>query len=182
MRSRSTGIAILLALGLCACSVNLGRRSILARYDLGPEAPVPARERQSPLVVVVHDPGAPVWLDSRNMAYRLGYVDAARVYHYAGSQWIQSPPLLIGARLRHRLALWLARGGALPDLGVEADYWVRPALEEFEQVFDTEQQSRARVRLRVVLLKGRQRGFVAQDTFAAERAAPAPNAAGAVAA
>jgi cholesterol transport system auxiliary component len=87
----------------------------------------------------------------------------------------------MGTLLRNRLSEATERGAAIRDYGLDSDYWVRVELEEFNQVFDTEQTGRALVRLRLALNDRRSRKLLAQRTFAAEAACPSPNAQGAVA-
>ncbi len=171
----------LLVTSLWGCSLYISPKTTLAHYDLDLEEPLPATGAPLlPFVLVVHDPAAPAWLDSRNMHYRLAHLDNAEVRHYSNSQWILTPAQMVGQRLRARLAAASAHGGALPDYGIEADYWVRPTLDEFTQIFESPTQSKGVVQLRVVLLEGRRRTFVAQETFRAEEPAPSPDARGAV--
>ena len=66
----------------------------------------------------------------------------------------------------------------VPSDGVRAGHMLRLELEEFSQVFDTPDKSRAVLRLRASLI--RQRGVVAQQGFNIEHAADTPNAAGGV--
>jgi cholesterol transport system auxiliary component len=177
---RRIGLALAAVL-VSGCSLNLSPRLNVAYYDLGYErSPQEPSAPLLPFVLVVHEPAAPTWLDNRNMHYRQAYLDAAEVRHYANSQWILTPAQMIGQRLRARLAATSDRGGALPDYGIEADYWIRPTLDEFVQVFDSPSASKGAVQLRVVLLKGRRRSFVAQETFRVEIPAPTADARGGV--
>jgi len=166
---------------LAACSLGPAPRPPLGLYDLGPavEQHVEPSERL-PFVFVVHEATGPVWLDGGDMLYRLAYDEPQRLRRYANSQWAVSPLTLVGDRLRAELSARCARSGAVPDLGVPADYHVRVAVEEFGQVFDSPRASRAVVRLRLVLVKGRGHVFVGQQEFTAEVAAPSPDARGSV--
>ena len=65
-----------------------------------------------------------------------------------------------------------------PADGVRVEYTLRLELDEFSQIFDAVDKSRAVVRLRASLI--RNRAVVAQQTFGIERAAATPNAEGGV--
>jgi cholesterol transport system auxiliary component len=168
---------------LGACSLGPAPRAPLALYDLGTpaERSVGPAERL-PFVFVVHEATGPAWLDGGDVVYRLAYDEPQRLRRYANSQWAVSPLTLVGERLRAELGVRCERAAAVPDLGIPADYWVRVAVEEFGQVFDSPTTSRGIVRLRLVLVKGRGHTFVAQRGFVAQVDAPSPDARGAVAA
>lgn len=174
--------AFVVSLGLMgACGLKPKPRPPVALYDFG-SLQAETAEVQSRIahVVVVQDPIAPVWLDSRDMYYRLGYDEPARLRRYASSRWALSPVQLVGTLLRTRMGEATERGAAIRDYGLESDYWVRVELEEFNQVFDTEQTGRALVRLKIALNERRGRRLLSQRTFGAEAACPSPNAQGAV--
>jgi cholesterol transport system auxiliary component len=76
------------------------------------------------------------------------------------------------------LARASAAGVFVPADGVRAAYTLRLELEEFSQVFDAPERSRALLRLRASLV--RKRDVVAQRSFNVERAAATPNAEGGV--
>jgi len=165
-----------------ACSLKRAPRPPVASYDFGsPQTATPAVTTRIAHVIVVQDPIAPLWLDSRDMHYRLAYDEPARLRRYASSRWALSPVQLVGALLRTRLGEATERGAAIRDYGLESDYWVRVELEEFNQVFDTAQTGRAQVRLKAALNERRGRRLLAQRAFAADAACPSPNAQGAVA-
>jgi len=164
-----------------ACGLKPGPRPPVAMYDFGSvQAGTPEVEARIAHVIVVQDPIAPLWLDSRDMYYRLAYDEPARLRRYASSRWALSPVQLLGTLLRTRMGEATARGAAIRDYGLESDFWVRIELEEFNQVFDTDQQGRALVRLKVALNERLRRRLLAQRTFVAEAACPSPNAQGAV--
>jgi len=169
----------LAALTLAGCSLKPAPRAPLSYHDLGP-ASVPAEAPLIDAVIIVHDPAGPLWLDSGNMHYRLAYDDPSRVRRFANSQWVASPLQMIGERLRAALAARAARGGALPDVGVPGDYWVRSSVEEFCQIFDERAKSRAVLRLRVALVRTRGHALVEQRLFVADVPAPTPDAHGGV--
>jgi cholesterol transport system auxiliary component len=167
---------------LGGCGLKPAARPPVALYDFGSlQAATPAAESRIAYVIVVQDPIAPLWLDSGDMHYRLAYDEPARLRRYASSRWALSPVQQVGTLLRTRMGEATERGAAIRDYGLESDYWVRVELEEFNQLFDTEQTARALVRLKVALNERRGRRLVAQQTFAAEAACPSPNAQGAVA-
>ncbi len=72
----------------------------------------------------------------------------------------------------------LKAGVFTPADGLRTGYTLRLELEEFSQVFDTAEKSRAVLRLRASLM--RQRDIVAQQSFNVERTAATPNARGGV--
>jgi cholesterol transport system auxiliary component len=168
---------------LSACGLKRAPRPPVASYDFGSlQGGTPVAESRISHVIVVQDPIAPLWIDSRDMHYRLAYDEPARLRRYASSRWALSPVQLVGTLLRTRMGEATERGAAIRDYGLESDYWVRVELEEFSQFFDTEQTGRALVRLKVALNERPGRRLLAQRTFAAEAACPSPNAQGAVAA
>jgi cholesterol transport system auxiliary component len=175
--------ALLASLGfLNACGLKRAPRPPVASYDFGSlQTGTPAVESRIAHVIVVQDPIAPLWIDSRDMHYRLAYDEPARLRRYASSRWALSPVQLVGTLLRTRMGEATERGAAIRDYGLESDYWVWVELEEFNQFFDTEQTGRALVRLKVALNERRGRQLLAQRTFAADAACPSPNAQGAVA-
>jgi cholesterol transport system auxiliary component len=152
---------------LAGCSLRPAPRAPIATYDLlsRPADAGGATDAALPVVFVVHEPTGPLWLDSGSMCYRLEYDDPGRLRRFANSQWAVSPLRLLGGRLRAELASLATRGGALPDLGISADYSLRIAVEEFGQVFDAPTRSRAIVRFRVVLVRDRGRAFLGQRSF-----------------
>ena len=176
MRGPSVYIA-LVALGLGACGLSpVSSTSDAVQYDFGPmpAATPPQGLGQS---LLVYDVGAPGWLDSPFIYYRLAYQDAARPQAYADSRWVGSPADLIGARIRARLAA-SGTGIVHPSDGTRASYALRVELDEFTQVFDAPGKSRAVVRLRASLL-GRN-ALLAQKSFGVERATATADAEGGV--
>ena len=110
--------------------------------------------------------------------YRLAYRDPTRPQAYALSHWVMSPAALLGQRLRASIARASTAGVFVPADGVRAAYTLRLELEEFSQVFDAADRSRAVLRLRASLIG--QRNIVAQQGFNLEHAAATPNAEGGV--
>jgi len=126
----------------------------------------------------VHDVGAPAWLDSPLIHYRLAYQDAARPQSYADSRWVMSPVVLLTHRLRLQLAASGSGGIVLPGDAARAHYALRVELDEFAQVFDAPGKSRAVVRMRASVVGNR--SLLAQRNFNVERPAKTPDAEGGV--
>jgi cholesterol transport system auxiliary component len=185
-RHVTPGLALfcaLLTLLVAACSLRPAPRAPVGHYDLGPPAfATQGAPSQTPLraVFVVPEPSGPIWLDGGDMTYRLAYDEPWRIRRYANSQWAVSPLSLLGERLRASLALRAERGGAVPDLGLSADYSTRVIVDELCQVFDSTSSSRGVVRFRVVLTRNRGNVFLAQRSFEAEAPAPSADARGGV--
>lgn len=183
-RGASVASRLALVCGVLAtgCSLRPAPRAPVAHYDLGPAAPASARPDEALVraVFVVHEPSGPLWLDGGDMTYRLAYDEPGRIRRYANSQWAVSPLGLLGDRLRVHLAVRTSRGGALPDLGLAADYSARVIVDELCQIFDSNSSSRGVVRLRVVLTRNRGQAFLAQRTFEATVPAASPDARGGV--
>ncbi|MFH1044107.1 MAG: ABC-type transport auxiliary lipoprotein family protein [Pseudomonadota bacterium] len=171
--------ALLLSLALLGgCAIAPQSSGAIASYDFG----LPRSDKDdNPRLhhdLVVAAVAAPAWTDNSGIHYRLAYQDAARPQAYARSRWVMPPAALLGQRLRASIARANTAAVFVPADGVRADYTLRLELEEFSQVFDQVDQSRAVVRLRASLI--RNRGIVAQQSFGTEQAATTPNAEGGV--
>jgi cholesterol transport system auxiliary component len=157
----------------------------IAIYDFGLQrlaAPSSADAYNRPqlsasLLVIVT---SPVWLDSPAIQYRLAYQDLAQSYAYANNRWAAAPPILLTQRIKNRLAAVSNDGVVSANDGVRADYTLRLELEEFTQIFDAPDESRAVVELRASLIDRNTRLLLAQRSFGVEQGVPAANAAGAV--
>jgi cholesterol transport system auxiliary component len=163
---------------LGACSGGPQSREGMANYDFGV---APADKEANPRLqhdLVVAAVSAPAWMDNSGIYYRLAYQDVARPQPYAQSHWVMPPAALLGLRLRAGIARASTAAVFAPADGVRADYSLRLELDEFSQVFDAADKSRAVLRLRASLI--RNRGVVAQQTFSIEQAAATPNAEGGV--
>lgn len=169
--------AILLApvfLLLCACFGATDTRSSPASYDLSSPAPAPASARSDILRQV--EVRSPAWLDTTAMQYRLSYADSARREAYSGSRWVASPPSLLEQQLRRRL---LSGTGAL---GIKpAGCRLRVELDEFVQVFDAPESSRAVLEARVELFPPAAEALLARQRFRVSQMAGADARSGAVA-
>lgn len=179
-------LALLALLAGCSSLPDKPVREVM--YDFGPlpttTAPAPT-EGAAPLVL--NSVNAAASLESPAMLYRLSYADANQLRPYAYARWSAPPAELLEQRLREQLGLarpvlnsaagaaLARRGGALPPV-------LRVELEEFSHQFDTPAASRGVLRVRCTLLESTTGGdrLVAQRSFAVERPAPTPNAAGGV--
>jgi cholesterol transport system auxiliary component len=159
---------------LAACAANPGAPP--AEYDFGIGGATleePPRLRRE---ITVAEATAPAWLDSSVIVYRLAYRDAAQPRAYVESRWVAPPAALFTAQLRQRLVATTRSGVLVPGDGVRTTATLRVELQEFSQVFDSPERSRAVVRVRAVLVSGGQ--LVAQTSFSVDRPAPSPDAAG----
>lgn len=164
----------LLLLGGCVVAPD----APIATYDLGlpPITPGTGTPLLAPLSVA--PVAAPAWLNSSEIVYRLLYQDPARSRSYGYSRWVAPPAALLTQRVRQQLDLVAAV--ASTNDGVTSQYVLRMELEEFTQVFDTPNSSRALVRLRAILIDAPSRKLLAQRTFSVEGPARTPDASGAV--
>lgn len=172
---------------LTGCAIAPHAHTPAAVYDFGLQRPTDAfgvstTSDQSRLwtSLLVAEATSPAWLDSQAIQYRLAYHDPAQAYAYANSRWAATPATLLTQRIRSRIAAVTNGGVVSASDGVRADYVLRLELEEFTQVFDTADQSRALIRLRASLVERSPRLLLAQHSFSLEQAAPTANAAGAV--
>jgi cholesterol transport system auxiliary component len=163
-----------------SCALPRDTRVARALYDLG-ELPSEARGKPHfAVTLLVPAIGAPAWLDTTGIAYRLAYEDPARIRTYANSRWVDTPATLITEELRTCLAAASNRV-VEPGDGAHADYALRVELEDFSQTFDAPDHSRVSARVRASVVNLAARTVEAQKTFRTEQPA-APNAAGAAAA
>jgi len=119
---------------------------------------------------------APGWLESNAIVYRLNYQDAARQLNYANSRWAAPVASLVAQRLRAQLAAASDSGIVNIADSARADYALRVELEEFSQVFDTADASRAVIVARASLVNVAKRSLQAQKTFTIDRPAAGANA------
>ncbi len=159
------------------CAIGGGQRQEVANYDFGPMASNGSKAVLSrPLLV--YDVTSPAWMDSTAVFYRLAYRDPARPQAYTGSRWVMPPAALLSARLRQRLSAASSAGIVTPADAVRAEAALRLELDEFSQVFDASDRSRALVRARATLVGSRV--GVRQQTFSIEKTASPPGAEGGV--
>lgn len=170
-----------LVLVLCTfsgCSLLPSKVPPKTEFDFGPESnsstePAPLSQVQ----LVVYDVTAPTWMDGTAMYYRLAYKNAAVPLPYAKSEWVMSPAALLTERLRSSAAVHAAGEARPVGLRRPTGYVLHSELLEFEQIFDAPDRSHGVLRLRATLEGD---GMWMQRTFAVERLAPTPNAAGGV--
>lgn len=183
--------ALLLVLGAALAAGCSSLPSPPARalvYDFGPglaQVPAPApRPARAPLALA--DLDAPGLVEGSNdVLYRLAYADARQVRSYTLARWSQPPAQLVQQALRDALA---ERRAVLParDAVVQSrrqgrlPLVLRPELDEFSQVFESEQRSTALVRMRVTLAEPTSAGeqLRGQRLFVVQRPAATPDAAG----
>jgi cholesterol transport system auxiliary component len=176
-RTARLGLACLFASALAGCTLPLNDKGEVAAYDFGPAATAKEGSPRLRQPLLVYDVSSPAWMDTPSIHYRLAYRDASRPQAYSGSRWMMSPAALFTGRLRQRLAA--AEGGViLPGDGLRAPAALRVELDEFTQVFDAENSSRAVVRLRASLVGPR--ALIAQKSFSVDKATPTADAAGGV--
>ncbi|MBC7779823.1 MAG: membrane integrity-associated transporter subunit PqiC [Proteobacteria bacterium] len=176
---RSALGGVFVALGGCGLGPTPRPPSTIHDFGIAP-APIdqPARIRAS---LAVPDAIAPGWLDSNSIIYRFAYVDGGQPRVYSRSRWAGTPPEMITARLRARVAAVAQPGLASSRDGVQSDYLLRVELDEFSQVFDSPQESKGVVRARATLIAGIKRATLFHRAFSFERPAPTQDAPGAAA-
>lgn len=167
-------ILLLLAVSLSACFTT-GKRGgdvALAVYDLGSaKNAVAGAQRKRPMAIEVR---APLWFDSLGIDYRLGYAEPNRLREYSRARWVGPPAQLIQLRLIRDL-------GYVPSGQSKAACVLRVDIDEFSQVFDTTEASRAVLQGRIQWLD-RSRGRLLERRIALQAPALSPDAQGGVAA
>lgn len=156
---------------IAGCSAGSTSRETPAAYDFGPQRVESATAKSLRASILLHTVGAPAWLDTNGVVYRLAYQDAARQQMYVGTRWVSAPALLLTQQLRARLAA-VSEGGVVSAAdGARADYALRVELDEFSQIFDAADRSRGVVVARASLVNTAKRALIAQRSFTFERAA-----------
>ncbi len=158
-----------LALGGCASGTPSAVSNV--RYDLGPPAPI-ANAMNTPPVKVLNVSAAKD-LDSDNFVYRLKYANGQRTGAYSDSHWTMSPADLMTQRLRTALA---AHGTVLTGSDSVRAPLLQVDLTDFEQVFDSSDQSHGEVSARATLSVHGQ--VIGQRTFIARAPSYTADAAG----
>jgi ABC-type uncharacterized transport system, auxiliary component len=168
------------ALMLAACAIDGPARIAPAVYDLGDRPSTDGGERRIRAALMVPTVGAPPWLESTRIVYRLNFDDPKRLRAYRNSRWVATPALLLTEEVRSRLAVSAGQVVSGAD-GGRADYVLRMELQDFQQSFDTPDSSHVVTRVRATLVDRANGSIVAQHTFSVDKNA-APNAAGAASA
>lgn len=163
----------LLAVATLGGCFSQSRTTEPALYDLGlagGEAPVAAKASTQAADIRVRAI-APSWLDDTAMYYRLAYEDPLRTQTYAYARWVAPPAELIEQRFRQRLA----EGGAARAAGSTTTV-IQVELEQFVQVFETQERSFGLVTVNVRLS-----GATSDEaSFSEQVPAPTADAAGGV--
>ena len=153
---------------ITGCSGLVSRPAPYVTYDLG----IAAADGEAPrLAPASLDVRAPSWLASSAMQYRLDYRQPASRDSYAESRWAGHPSEM----LRHVL------NGEL-QVGLASAYGcrLRLELEEFTQVFESEERAHALVAVQARLIAPREELTLATHRFAIRTPANAPDARGGV--
>ena len=165
-------IAMLVAICLLSACTGIARNTPpVAVYDFGlPAARLVGDGTWSRLVLEVR---SPAWFESLNVDYRLAYDDPLKPREYVGSRWAGAPGVLLAQRLRQQIGLVNAVGNPATDC------LLRFELQEFSQIFDTPQQSRALLQGHVSLIDGK-RQVLAERPVSLEKHAATADANGGV--
>ena len=168
---------------LCSISLLAGCAAPAANrmnvYDFGPgeqQMVATAPPLRLPAIVLGDVEGFPA-VDITALLYRLDYSDAQQLRPYAQARWSMPPALLLRQLLREQLGqrravLSMADGGAQQTPVLRID------LEEFSQLFDSAERSRALVRMRATLsLPGLNGRVLAQTALVRQVPAERPDAA-----
>lgn len=159
---RNLTLLVALGLALTACISRPTPLAAPAVHDLG----LPAAPAQASLSVPLRGiavQGA-TWLNSNAMQYRYARQQTSRRFVYADNRWAAAPAQLLESRLLRRLAL--APGMSRCRLQIR--------LDEFIQVFDTQDSSRGVLAGELLLDGERAGGALARQPF--EIAVPAASA------
>lgn len=179
-------VATFAAIFLAGCSALPQPPVRPVLYDLGPGQLAPAAEQPPLPALALADVQSAGPVDgSTAVHYRLAYADARQLRPYQSARWSQPPAVLLEQRLRAVLgerravlradkALIAARQGQAPTAVLRVE------LEEFSQIFTSEQGSTGVVRLRATLVEPTPTGeqLLGQRLFVAQQAATSADAAG----
>lgn len=179
-------VATFAAIFLAGCSALPQPPVRPVLYDLGPGQLAPAAEQPPLPALALADVQSAGPVDgSTAVHYRLAYADARQLRPYQSARWSQPPAQLLEQRLRAVLgerravlradkALIAARQGEAPTAVLRVE------LEEFSQIFTSEQGSTGVVRLRATLVEPTPTGeqLLGQRLFVAQQAATSADAAG----
>ncbi|NMG45614.1 hypothetical protein GPA22_18010 [Aromatoleum toluvorans] len=168
--TRAAGTVFILGLGfaLGGCGNFPTRPETPASYDLGLAEAVAPGPAVVPAKLEVR---APSWLATSAMQYRLDYRQPARRQAYAESRWAAAPAELLERRLLQAFSM---------PPSAAAGCRLRLDLDEFAQVFDSAEGSRAVIVARAELLSPRGENVLARRAFDLREPAPSPDARGGV--
>lgn len=185
-RTRAAAAALAAAM-LGACSTP----APVARYDFGvPAADAAGAHAPGGPAGLTVQVGAPPWLDSTALLYRLAYDDEAQLRAYAQAQWVAPPAGLLEQELRSAALVAATpacatapvrdpQGAAGPGTASGPAASLHVELLEFSQDFSTPQASQVILRARVRLLAARTNAVLGQREFELRSAASQPDAIGA---
>jgi cholesterol transport system auxiliary component len=152
-------IALLAVLAGCTTTRELAPQT----FDFGPaEAP-----SQAAWSVQVQEMRAPEWLDGTQMLYRLAYQDPRALTPFSTSRWAGTPASMLTLRLRQQL-------GSVTG----ARCTLTSSLAEFDQTFESAQESQARLSVHAVLAGAGAPPQRLQRDFHLRKPAPTADAAG----
>ena len=142
-------VPLVLTLGLCAilaagCMGRAGTLASPALYDLASAQPIQTQATAVPLRSI--EVRAPSWIASTAMQYRLAYANEQERSSYAAARWAAAPAELVEQILKRHLDADAARGTGCR---------LQIAVDEFIQVFDAPNTSRAVLEARATLLSPR---------------------------
>lgn len=163
-------LLLVVSLGGCFTAGKRGGDVALAVYDLGSvKDAVAGAQRKRPMAIEVR---APLWFDSLGIDYRLAYSEPNRLREYSRARWVGPPAQLIQLRLIRDL-------GYIPSGQGKAVCVLRVDIDEFSQVFDTAEASRAVLQGRVQWLD-RGRGRLLEKQITLQAPTPSPDSQGGV--
>lgn len=168
MRIPQLAAIVLTSIAVTACNGLGVPPRPMASFDLGLVAPrsLPAQVVPAQIQLL-----APSWLETSAMQYRLSWDQTHRRRSFANSRWAAHPPEMLARNLERAI------GGT--NIGT-SECRLRLELDEFVQVFDTEQRSEARVVLRASWLPARSDKSLARKEFALSSVASEATAEGGV--
>ena len=154
------------AMSLLGCTGSLQPRPVPASYDLAQLTTSTAASgdalplRRFATVLPLVDLKSPPWLNTTAMQYRLAYstAEAQRRYSFAQSRWVATPADMLRQVLK--------QAGQVQDVELAGSHCqLQMELDEFIQVFDSEQQSTAWLVLRLNLLSHHEPRVVAHQVL-----------------
>lgn len=135
-----------------------------ATYDIGSAATGNGQSSSLPLRII--EVRSPSWLATQAMQYRLAYSQGTRREAYAESRWAAPPAELVELALKRRI---FAHAGETQAAGCRLVIDV----DEFIQVFDAPEASRALLEVRAALLAPRGDVLLARRAFSQSQPAGA---------
>jgi len=153
--------AATIVLLLSGCSGDMARRPSPASFDFAVPRPTPDAVPPPRLSLRQIEVQAPPWLELPTMQYILAYADAsitARRAAYAESRWVAPPARLLEKSLVRDL---LSTKSEIPSTGCR----LHIELDEFVQVYDAPEHSRALIEVRAMLMAPRANVTLLRQSF-----------------